>query len=112
MINVFAAMFASAAAIQSLSGTLSWIKDGRPTKFMVRAEGQFQTFLMAERAVVERESSFAGESESKTAPIDRLDLTPGESVRLEINAEGKVTRARAVVLLERAKVRSASGRPY
>jgi hypothetical protein len=110
MINVFAAMFASAAAIQSLSGTLSWVKDGRPTKLMVRAEGQFQTFLMAERAVVERESSFAGESESKTAPIDRLDLTPGESVKLEINAEGKVTRARAVVLLERAKVRSASGR--
>ena len=113
MINVFAAglvaMIASSAAIRSLSGTLSSIEDGRPTKLMVRAERQFQTFLMAERAVVERESSFAGESESTTAPIDRLDLTPGESVRLEINAEGRVTRARAVVLLERAKVRSASG---
>jgi hypothetical protein len=113
MITVFAAglaaMLASAAPIRSLSGTLAVIEGERPTKLMVHAESQFQTFPLAERAVVERESRFAGERAATTKPIDRSDLTPGEFVRLELDAAGRITRARAVVVLERAKVRSASG---
>jgi hypothetical protein len=112
MITVFAAglavLFASAAPIRSLTGTLAVIEGERPTKLMVHAESQFQTFPMAERAVVERESRFAHER-AVTTKIDRLDLTPGEYVRLDLDAAGSVTRARAVVVLERAKVRSANG---
>ena len=105
-----AAMLASAAPPRSLRGTLAVIEGERPTKLMVHAEGQFQTFAMAEKAVVQRESTFVGESAKKaTTTIDRSDLTPGEYVRLELDAKGRVTRVRAVVLLERAKVRSASG---
>lgn len=104
-----AILFASAAATRSLSGNVSVVEDTRPRKLMVRAESQFQTFLMAERAIVERETRFAGERASTTVPIEPMDLTPGESVRLELDAQDRVIRARAVAQVERAKVRASRG---
>lgn len=95
--------------IRSLSGTVVTIDTGAPTMLMVRAESQFQSFPVAQQAVVERESRFVGSAAAATTRIDRSDLTPGEYVRLEIDA-GVVTHVRAVVSIERAKVRSASGR--
>lgn len=98
-----------AAVTRSLAGTLMTIDTATPAKLMVNAESQFQTFPVAGRAVVERESSFKGDAASTTVRIHLSDLTPGEYVKLEIDGQGRVTRARAVVSLERTKVRSASG---
>jgi hypothetical protein len=113
MITILAAglavLLAPTDPVRSLTGTLAVIEGAKPTRLMVQAEGQLQNLVMTERAVAERETSFAGGGASTTEPIDRLDLTPGEFVRLELDAGGKVTRARAVAILERAKVRSASG---
>ncbi len=109
MITVFAAILLSATANRPLDGTLVSIENARPTKLMVNAGRQFQTFTMAERAVVERQTRFAPGGAATTTTIDRLDLTPGEYVRLEFDAKGVVKSARAVVIIERAKVRSASG---
>jgi len=102
----FAIQLMFAAMTRPLDGTLVSIE---PTQLMVRAERQFQTFAIARRAVVERESSFAGDAAATTARIKLADLTPGEYVRLQIDAQGRVTHARAVVRFERAKVRSVSG---
>jgi hypothetical protein len=95
-----------AAMTRSLDGTLVAVK---PTELMVRAESQFQTFAVARRVVVERESSFAGHAAATTARIELADLTPGEYARLQIDAQGQVTHARAVALVEPAKVRSVRG---
>jgi hypothetical protein len=95
-----------AAMTRPLDGTLVAID---PTQLMVRAERQFQTFAIASRVVVERESSFAGDAAATTARIKLADLTPGEYVRLQIDAQGRVTHARAIARFERAKVRSVSG---
>jgi hypothetical protein len=100
--------FALAGSIRSLSGTVVTIDTGSPAVLMVRAESQFQSFPLAEQAVVERESRFVGSAAAATTRIDRSDLTPGEYVKLEIDA-GVVTHVRAVVSIERVKVRSASG---
>lgn len=113
MIPVFViwltAFSAPAGASRSLEGTLVSIEDARPVKITVHADSQFQVFPLARRAAVERESRLPGDAAPRTAPIDPSDLTPGEFVRLEIDAHGTVTRARAVALLERASVRSAQG---
>jgi hypothetical protein len=92
-----------------LSGTLVSIETTTPPKVMVRAEGQFQTLPVAKGAAVERESSFVGGAEAKTERIGLSDLTPGEYVVLGIDGSGRVKHVRAVVCVERAKVRSASG---
>ena len=114
MISVLTAglgfLLASAATVRSLSGTISVVEDTRPARVMVRADRQFQTFQIAERAIIERQTSFAGRGASTTVPIDPLDLTPGESVRLQLDAQDRIVRARAIALLERANVRSAGGR--
>jgi len=113
MIAMFAAGHAVALLFAAMprmaSGTLVTIDTATPAKLMVRAESQFQTLGMAKGAVVERESSFVGGTEATTERIDLSDLTPGEYVVLGLDAHGRVAHARAVVSLERAKVRSASG---
>lgn|GEM_PF-2993002 len=96
--------------IRMLSGTLVSIDDAPPGKLMIRAERQFQTFAVAQGAVIERESRFVGREQVTTARIKLSDLTPGEDIELEIDAEARVTKARAVANLERATVRSARGR--
>jgi hypothetical protein len=106
---VFAIALVFAAMTRSLDGTLVKIDLARPAQLMVNANRQFQTFPVAKRMVVERESTFAGDATAMRARIDLADLTPGEYVRLQIDAQGQVTHVRAVVRLERAKVRSASG---
>ena len=98
-----------AAVTRSLSGTIVAIEPTTPPKLMVQAEGQFQTFVVARGAVIERESKFTDDSAATKAKIGLSDLTPGEYVKLEIDAKGRVTHALAVVLLERAKVRSVNG---
>ena len=98
-----------AAVARSLSGTVVSIEPSRPAKLMVQAEGQFQTFAVARRAVIERETKFKDDSAATKARIGLSDLTPGEYVKLDIGAKGRVTHALAVVLLERAKVRSVNG---
>ena len=111
---VMAFLFASVA--RSLTGTFVSIGDPREpsaaadqSKITVNAERQFQTFAVAGRAVIERESRFPGRGAATTARIALSDLTPGEHVRLERDAKGRVTRVRAIASVERAKVRSASG---
>jgi hypothetical protein len=110
---MFEAAFAIAlvltAPTRSLDGTLVRIDNGNPSQIVIRAEGQFQTFALTKRVVVDRESSFANDAAARTARIQLADLTPGEYVRLQIDAQGQVTKARAVATLERAKVRSANG---
>ncbi len=96
------------AIARSLEGTLSSIDTAKPAQLMVRAERQFQTFAVARRVVVDRESSFAGAA-ATTARIALADLTPGEYVRLQIDAQGRVTHARAIARVERVKVRSVRG---
>lgn len=105
----FRAAVLLATMARSLSGTLVTIESGTPAKLMVRAEEQFQTFSVAPQAVVERESSFGDGTEAKVTRIEVSDLTPGEYVKLAIDAEGQVTHGRAVVRLQWAKVKSASG---
>jgi hypothetical protein len=89
---------------RALSGTLVSLEG---TQLMVRAERQFQSFALSERAPVERRSTLEGAS--TTARIAASDLTPGEYVELEVDAAGIVSRVRAVALVETARVRSASG---
>jgi len=111
--SVFEARFAITLALiamtRSLDGTLVAIEIGRLDQLTIRAEHQFQTFAISRHAVVERESSFAGDRATAAKRIDLADLTPGEFIRLQIDAHGRVTHARAVAVLEQAKVRSASG---
>jgi hypothetical protein len=100
---------AFAAMTRSLTGTLVSVDTAAPAKIMVHAENQFQTFTVAARAAIERESRFADGAAATTARIDLSDLTPGEYVKLERDARGRVTHVRAIAAIERAKVRSASG---
>jgi hypothetical protein len=102
----FAIPVVFAAMARLLDGTLMEIK---PNQLMVNAQRQFQTFPVARRVVVERESTFADATTATTSRIRLADLTPGEYVRLQIDAQGRVTHARAVARLERARVRSVSG---
>jgi hypothetical protein len=110
---VFEAGFAIAllmtAMTRSLDGTLVKVENTKPAHLMVRAENQFQTFAVAKRVVVDRETSFGCTGAATTRRINLADLTPGEYVRLQIDAQGRVTRAHAVACVERAKVRSVSG---
>ena len=109
--------FLFAAVTRSLTGTFVSIGDPREPsaapsnreKITVNAERQFQTFAVAGRAVIERESRFAGGGAATTTRIDLSDLTPGEHVKLERDAQGRVTHVRAIASVERAKVRSVSG---
>jgi len=98
-----------AAMARSLSGTVSTIDIGEPTKLMVRAERQFQTFNVARGAVLERLSIFGGGAKANVAPIDVSDLNPGDYVELTIDRDGQVTQGRAIALVECAKVKSADG---
>src|SRR5207253_6428427 len=91
---------------RSLDGTLMKID---VSQLMVNVNRQFQTFPVAKRIVVDRETRLGCTGAATTRPIDLADLTPGEYVRLQIDARGRVTRAHAVACVERAKVRSASG---
>ncbi len=104
----FAIALVLTAMTRSLEGTLVAI-NATPAQLTVNANRQFQTFPVTKRAVIERESSFAGDAAATTTRIDLADLTPGEYVRLQIDAQGRVTHARAVARLERAKVRSVNG---
>ena len=105
----FAIALVLTAMTRSLEGTLMAISDAKPAQLTVNADRQFQTFAVAKRVVVNRESSFAGDAAATTARIKLADLTPGEYVRLQIDAQGRVTNARAVARVEWAKVRSVSG---
>jgi hypothetical protein len=108
--TVFAIALVLTAMTRSLEGTLMAINDGKTAEITLNADRQFQTFPVAKRAVVERESrSATNDGPAKTARIALPDLTPGEFVRLQIDPQGRVTRAHAIVRVERAKVRSASG---
>jgi len=98
----------SAAMTKPLSGTLVEVHTEKPARLMVRAEQQFQTFPVAEGAVIERSSRLTGGAASSSR-VPLSDLTPGEFVELEIDPEGRLTHARAVASIERARVRSASG---
>jgi hypothetical protein len=84
------------------------IDAGTPGRLTLRAEGQVQTFPLAGKAAIERKSKVEGGS-ATTARIDLSDLTPGEFVELRIDSGGRITQARAVVSVERTKVRSAEG---
>jgi len=105
----FAIALLMAAMTRSLEGTLVRIENTKPAQLMVNASRQFQTFPVAKRVVVERETSFGCTGAGTTKRIALADLTPGEYVRLQIDAQGRATRAHAVACLERAKVRSVSG---
>jgi hypothetical protein len=105
----FAIALLMSAMIRSLDGTLMKIDLAKPAQLMVNVSRQFQTFPAAKRVVVERETSFGCTGAATTRRIDLADLTPGEYVRLQIDSQGRVTRAHAVACLERAKVRSVSG---
>ena len=108
---MFEAAFAIALMLtttsRSLDGTLVRIDNGNPSQIVIQAEGQFQTFALTKRVVVDRESTFANAA-ATTVRIKLADLTPGEYVRLQIDAQGHVTKARAVANVERARVRSAN----
>ena len=97
------------AMTRSLDGTLMKIDLAKPAQLMVNANRQFQTFPVAKRMVVDRKTSFGCTGAATTTRIDLADLTPGEYVRLQIDAQGRVTHAHAVACVERAKVRSVSG---
>ncbi len=109
--------FVFAATTRSLTGTFMTLGDpfepptaaSARSKITVNVERQFQTFAMAGRAVIERESNFAGGGAATTARIDLSDLTPGEYVKLDRDARGRVTHVRAIASVEKAKVRSAHG---
>jgi hypothetical protein len=106
---VFAIALVFAAMTRSLDGTLVKIDLARPAQLMVNSSRQFQTFPVAKRMVVDRKTSFGCTGAATTTPIDLADLTPGEYVRLQIDAQGRVTHAHAVACVEPAKVRSVSG---
>jgi len=75
---------------------------------LINTGHQFQTFDVRRRARIERESRFDGERPA-TARIALTGLTPGEFVRLDVDPSNRVTRARAIARVERARVRSAGG---
>ncbi len=93
----------------SLDGTLVSIKEAAPAQITLNADRQFQTLTVGKRAVIERESDFSDGRPATTQRIALSDLTPGESVRLQIDAQGCVTRVHAVAEVERARVRSVEG---
>jgi hypothetical protein len=97
------------AMTRSLDGTLMKIDLARPAQLMVNVNRQFQTFPVAKRVVVDRKTSFGCAGAATTTRIKLADLTPGEYVRLQVDAQGSVTQAHAVACVERAKVRSVSG---
>ena len=110
--DVFETSFAIAlmltAMTRSLEGTLVAVSS-KPAQLTANISRQFQTFPVAKRAVIEREARFAASARAATTRIPLADLTPGEYVRLQIDVRGRVTHARAIARLERAKVRSVSG---
>ncbi len=103
----FAIALGMATMNRPLEGTLMKVEDAKPSRLVVNVSRQFQTFTVATRAVIERESTCAGQA--KTARIDVADLTPGEYVRMDVDRQGRVTHARAIARVERAKVRSVNG---
>ncbi len=105
----FAVALLFTAVTRSLEGTLVSINDAKPAQLTLNADRQFQTFALAKRPVIERESRFADGAAATTGRIDLDDLTPGEYVRLQIDAQEHVTRAHAIAAVERAKVRSVDG---
>jgi len=104
----FAIALTLTAMTRSLEGTLVAVS-AKPAQLTANISRQFQTFPVARRAVIERETRFAGNARAMTTRIALADLTPGEYVRLQIDARGRVNHAHAIARLERAKVRSVSG---
>lgn len=98
-----------AAMARSLTGTLVSVESGPPARLVVRAEQQFQTFVLSPDAEIERDSTFEAGNGKRVTRIDAEDLTPGEHVDLSIDADGQVTHGKAVARIERAKVASAAG---
>jgi hypothetical protein len=93
---------------RSLEGTVMKVDVAKPAHVMVNVARQFQTFPLSDRAVVERETRFAGKR-AATTRVDLADVTPGEFVRLQLNSRGEVTCVHGIARVERAKVRSVEG---
>jgi hypothetical protein len=105
----FAVALMFAAMTQSLEGTLMTVDTSRPVQLMVNIDRQFQTFAAAKGAVAERDSTLQGDTTPVRVRIEFGDLTPGEFVRLQLNSARRVTRARAIAVLERKRARSVDG---
>lgn len=101
----FAISLMFAAMTRPLNGTLMAVE---PKQLMVNADRQFQTLTVEKRVAVDRETTFAGAAPTTTR-IHLSDLTPGEYVRLQIDAQGRVRHVRAVADVQRLKVRSVNG---
>lgn len=109
MLTGFAIALLLAGMSRALEGTLVAIDDAKPPRLTVNADRQFQTFALAARVAVDRESRIAGDAAATIERIKPAELTPGEYVRLQIDAQERVSQVRAVARVERARVRSANG---
>lgn len=95
---MFAIAILFAAMTHSAEGTLMTV-DANASRIMANVSRQFETFDVTKGAVIRRGKDC----------IPLSDLTPGEFVRLDIDAAGRVTGVLAIVRIEPAKVRSVSG---
>lgn len=105
----FAVAFMIAVMTRSVEGTLMKVESTKPVQLMVNVDRQFQTFVVAKNVVAERESTLSGDVAPTTVRVELGDLTPGELLRLQLDAKGRVTRARAIAHVEREKVSSVDG---
>ena len=105
----FALAFIVSAMTRSAEGTLMKVESTAPVQLMVNVDRQFQTFVVGKDAVAERESTVSGEAAPTRVRIEIGDLTPGEFLHLQMDAKGRVTRARAIAQVDREKVRSVDG---